>query len=93
MQRFSILAKQFDQMVERLIFKPMLPLHLSATEITGVVADWWTACVMTVVETRRRPLEPVRNFLESIESVVILCARARRFARGPHVDEEKSRSV
>jgi hypothetical protein len=41
----------------------------------------------------RGVLEPVRNFLESSESVVILCPRARRFARGAHVDEEKSRSL
>jgi hypothetical protein len=39
------------------------------------------------------PLEPVRNFLESAESVVILCPRARRFAGGHHVDDEEPRSV
>jgi hypothetical protein len=34
-------------------------------------------------------LEPVRNFLESRESVVILCPRARRFAGAGHVDQEE----
>src|SRR5262249_33305982 len=35
-------------------------------------------------------LEPVRNFLESGESLVILYPRARRFAGTGHVDEEES---